>query len=614
MRSRSTTILATVAILAGLASFGGPAPALAAEPPRPELAPCTEEGLPPDARCGTYEVFENRAARTGRKIPLRVVVVPATGPDRLPDPIIYFAGGPGDSSVRQGLYFAKQLASLRPRRDFLLVDLRGTGGSAGLFCTELQGQQGIQGFLDNFLPTEATHACRDRLKKDRDLSWYTSDAAMDDVEEVRTALGYGKVNLMGGSYGTRAALTYLRRHPRSVRTILLEGVVPPDDRYPMGVARGAQEALDGLVAECAGDAACHKAFPKLREEIEAVLRRVTAEPARVELIDPDTGQPSEIRLSRAGVAQTLRYMTYTPGGAAPLPLLVHQAAAGDFRPLAQTARLYASFMSSTADGFYQSVTCAEDVAFIREEEIPAAVAGTFLGDFRLRKQIAACEGWPIRDLGKEILEPVVSDVPALLISGERDPVTPAKNGEKVVKTLKNGRHLIIADAAHGSEGMEGNDCVFGVMAAFIEAGTVQGLDTSCVARMRRPDFLLSFGDPEVTLSRAELERLAGTYKDADSGLVGQVDVVGNRLRFRMENNVALLVATSPTRFRIEGFSPKNAVVFPGERRPDHRRDVVRAGLAGSGSAAGPTGRGGATLRAHPLQEAGPAGGGALRHV
>lgn len=553
------------AAFAMIACLGAALPGLAAEAPRRfELSPCTEPGVPPGARCGTYEVFENRAARTGRKIPLRVVVLPAQDSARLPDPFVYFAGGPGDSSVSEGLFFAQTLAPLRQKRDFLLVDLRGTGGSGGLFCPELQGSQGVQGFLDNFLPTDRIHACRDRLKKDLDLSWYTTDAAMDDVEEVRTALGYGKVNLAGGSYGTRAVLTYLRRHPQSVRTITLFGVVPPDDRYPLGVARSAQQALDGVIAECAGDAACHQAFPSLREEMDAVLRRVTAEPARAELVDTETGQPFEIRLSRAGVAQTLRYMTYAPAGASLLPLLVHQAAAGDFKPLAQTARLYGSFMSSMSDGFYQSVTCAEDVAFIREEEIPAAVEGTMLGDFRIRKQKAACEGWPIRDLGKEILAPVVSGVPALLISGERDPVTPAKNGDKVVRTLKNGLHLVITDAGHSTGGMEGSDCIDGLMATFIEAGTIQGLDTSCATRLRRPDFLLSFGDPEVTLARADLEKLAGTYTSAETGLTSEVAVVGNRLRFTMEGVSTLLIATSPARFRIEGFSPATVLVFKTE--------------------------------------------------
>ena len=551
------------AVLAVLAVFGPlwAATAGSAAKPlrRPELSPCKEPGLPAEALCGTYEVFENRAARSGRKIPLKIVVLPATGPGRFSDPFVYFAGGPGEASIPWGLYTAGQLASLRQKRDVLLVDLRGTGRSGRLFCPELQGDESIQTFLDDFLPLDKIHACRDRLKKEVDLSWYTTDAAVDDVEEVRTALGYGQVNLMGKSYGTRTVLTYLRRHPRSVRTATMDGILAPDVRNLLGTARATQEALDGLIAECEGDPACRGTFPKLRQELDAVMRRVTAEPARVELTDPETGRSIEIRLARSGVAQTLRYMLYTPTDAARVPLEVHLAAQGDWKPLALSARFHASLIE--AAGLYQSVTCAEDVAVFRDEEIPAAVAGTFLGDFRVRRQKAACEGWPTRDLGPDLQSPVVSDVPSLLISGERDPATPASNGARVARTLKRARHVIVADSAHSTDGMEGGDCLSGIMDAFIEAGAPEGLDTSCIAGIRRPAFELSLGDPEVTVARADLERLPGSYA-WKPGAQARVDLVAGRVRFGIgEGPRYLLIPTSPTRFRVEGLPPGHKVSF-----------------------------------------------------
>ena len=553
-------VIAALALLGALwavASGSAPKPSR-----RPELTPCREPRIPAEARCGTYEVFENRAARTGRKIPLRIVVLPATGPDRLPDPFVYFAGGPGDASIPEGLAMARELPSLRRKHDVLLVDLRGTGESGGLFCTELQGKEGMQGFLDDFLPTGKIRTCRDRLKKEVDLSWYTTDAAVDDIEEVRTALGYGQLNLMGVSYGTHAVLTYLRRHPRSVRTATLEGIMAPDARYPLGLARAAQEALEGLIAECAGDLVCHGAFPKLREEVDAVLGRATAEPVRVELTDVPAGQPREVRLTRAGVAQTLRYMLYSPANAALLPLAVHLAAQGDWKPLARRARFFGSIMTSSAVGFYQSVTCAEDVAFIRDEEVAPAVAGTFLGDFRVRRQKAACEGWPTRDLGPDLQAPVISNVPSLLISGERDPATPAADGERVARTLKRVRRLVVADAGHDAEGMKGEGCLSRLIDAFIEAGATEGLDSSCVAGMRRPEFVLSLSssemkvDPEVTVARADLERLPGSYAAEEMGLAVKVELVESRLRLSVIQGPpfppALLIPTSAIRFRWEG--------------------------------------------------------------
>jgi pimeloyl-ACP methyl ester carboxylesterase len=518
--------------------------------------------MPPEARCGNYEVFENRAARTGRKIPLHVVVLPATGPDRLSDPFIYFAGGPGEASIPWGFWEIRRFPDLRKRRDVLLIDLRGTGMSGGLFCDELKGSGEVQDFLDDFLSTDKLRACRDRLGKERDLSWYTTDAAVDDVEEVRTALGYGPLNLMGVSFGTRAALTYLRRHPGSVRTVTLRGVVRPDEHYPLGAARYTQDALDGLIVECQGDPACRGAFPALRQDMDAVLRRAAAEPVQVELADPETGQPVKLRLARTGLAQTLRYMLYSAADAARLPLEVHLAAQGDWKPLALTARLQGSFMDEQAEGFFQSVTCAEDVAFIRDEEIAAAVAGTFLGDFRVRRQKDACAGWPTRDLGPDVQSPVVSDVPVLLVSGERDPATPAANGERVVRTLKRSRHVVIPDAAHGTDGMEGEDCEAGLIAAFIEAGAAEGLDASCIARMRRPDFVLTFGDPEVKVARIDLERLAGSYTGRNARPTATVDMIGGRMRFGIGKGPRyLLIPTSPTRFRVEGLPPGHRVAF-----------------------------------------------------
>ncbi|HEX6864013.1 MAG TPA: alpha/beta hydrolase, partial [Thermoanaerobaculia bacterium] len=547
------------ALLAVLAHLWAVTPGFAAE-----LQPCKEPGMPPGARCGTYEVFENRAARTGRKIPLKIVVVPAapsadTG--RLPDPITFFAGGPGEASIPFGLFKAQQLGLSGGKRDLLLVDLRGTGMSGGLFCTELEGDTSGQGFLDHFLPTDKIHACRDRLKKEADLSWYTTDAAVDDVEEVRTALGYGPLNLIGNSWGTHAALTYLRRHPASVRTAALDGIVIPG--FLLGTARASQEALDGLIAECAGDPVCGRSYPKLREELAAVLGRVAADPVRVMLIDPPTRRPVELRLGQAGVAQTLRYMLYSPIEAALLPLVIHEAAQGNWKPLGRLAFLHGADMSGMSAGFLQSVSCAEEVALIRDGEIAPAVAGTFLGDFRVRRQKAACEGWPVRDLGPGLRAPVVSDVPVLLISGERDPATPPSHGERAARTLKRARRVVVPDGSHYLEGMQGDGCIHTLIASFVEAGAAEKLDTACVPRMRRPDFEL----PEVKVARAALEGLPGTYELEEMGMALEVNLKEDGLYLSVLQGTPLpparLIPTSPTRFRWEGdgMAPGLAVSF-----------------------------------------------------
>jgi pimeloyl-ACP methyl ester carboxylesterase len=552
-------------IFAVLASLCIPGPALSAEgaaqAPKLELKPCTIPGLPPEARCGTYEVWENRAAKSGRKIPLRVLVLPARGPDRLPDPFIYFEGGPGESSVAAAPWIVHELGALREQRDILFIDFRGTGGSAGLFCPEMKGSAALQGFLDNNMPPDQAKACAERLRQTADLSQYTNDTTVDDIDEVRAALGYEKLNLFGASGGSRVGLVYLRRHPDKVRTAILWGVAPTDERGPISMARSAQRALDGLLAECAGDAACRAAFPKLRDEVAAVLRQVEKNPVTVTLTDSETGAPIEVRLTRNGLVQTLRYMLYRPLAASLLPLNVHLAAQGDWKPMAETARFFGSSLSTIARGYYLSLTCSEELPFLREDEIPAVVQGTFLGDFRIRAQQAACAVWPVPPVSREFLDPVVSDVPTLLVSGERDPVTPAAHAERAAQTLKNSLHVVVPDGGHGFTGIQGaNECVNSLMIRFVETGTLQGLDTSCMARVKRPEFVLR-RDPDVEVPADQLTRLAGTYQEPESGMEIRVETLGRGLRamYVGDGGPMVLVATSPTRFRVEGL--RDAMTF-----------------------------------------------------
>jgi len=466
-------------------------PALAAEiqPPRLTLVPCRLPGVPDEARCGTYEVFENRDARTGRKIALNVAVLPALGPDRLPDPIAFFDGGPGEPSVSDAAWHEKNLKPLRLRRDILLVDARGTGRSAPLDCEESEAAR-LQGYLNDFLPLDQVRACRDLLQKRADLAQYTTAHIVDDMAEVSSALGYDKLNLMGTSYGTRAVLVFLRRHPERVRTATIFGVLPTDERGPLPAARNAQKALDAVFADCARDPACAGAFPDLRADLAAVLRRME-KPVRVEITDPDTGKNVSLVLTREGVTQTLRYMLYGDFGRPRIPLVFHQAAQGDYRALGEMATVFGTTVTGGSRGLYLSVTCAEDVAFIREEEIAPAVEGTFLGDFRIRRQIAACKEWPAARLGPEFLQPVVSDVPVLALSGERDPATPPEDGERVVRHLKKGRLIVVPHRAHGVVGVEGSDCVVGVITQFIDTGSAERLNTACIERMPPVPFTLT---------------------------------------------------------------------------------------------------------------------------
>ncbi|HEV8240872.1 MAG TPA: alpha/beta hydrolase [Thermoanaerobaculia bacterium] len=542
-------VLAAVGIACSHAA--GPKPALT-------LKPCTLEGIAGQARCGNYEVPEDRGNPNGRKIALRVVVLPATGTDHAPDPVISFAGGPGQSSVDEAAGLAAAHARLRARRDVVLVDLRGTGGSVPLLCKQLMGEHGVQGFLDDFLPAAAVRACR-ADQAGRDLAQYRTAVAVDDVAEVLAALGYDQVNAWGGSYGTRAALELAQRHPRLVRTLGLIGVVPPDARMPSTFARDAQDALDGTLRECAGDAACAAAFPHVREELDAVLARAAKEPVTVTVRDPASGESHELRLTRQGVAQTIRYMLYLPSTAVLIPLHVHAAAEGDFQPLGKTAALFARFAGGMSDGFFLSVTCSEDVPFIGAADAATGARGTFLYDFRVRAQQAACREWNVSRAPAAEVAPVTGPVPALLVSGERDPVTPGRWGDEVARTLPNAVHVIVPDGGHGTEGMRGAECIDRLLDELVERGTTRGLDTSCVAKIERPAFATELPPKEAALTAAQRNRLLGRYAGAD-GMTVVVEPAGDRLRLNIVGEDSfLLVPRSATRFGFESLPPNYAV-------------------------------------------------------
>jgi pimeloyl-ACP methyl ester carboxylesterase len=176
-----------------------------------------------------------------------------------------------------------------------------------------------------------------------------------------------------------------------------------------------------------------------------------------------------------------------------VPLLLRRAAAGDLTPLAQTAYdLASALLANPPDGLYLSVTCAEDVAFVDREEASRLAKGTFVGDLRLRQQLAACAEWTYAKVPPSFLKPVRSDVPVLIMAGENDPATPREWAEKVAATLPRGRVLAVPGGTHTVYGLEGTACIDRLIADFIDRGTAEGLDfESCRKAIRRPPFALS---------------------------------------------------------------------------------------------------------------------------
>jgi pimeloyl-ACP methyl ester carboxylesterase len=452
------------------------------------LSDCQIQGVQGNAKCGTFEVYENRAAKKGRMISLKIVVLPATGAQREPDPLFYFAGGPGSSATEDAPGIARGFAKIRERRDLVFVDQRGTGGSNPLDC-ELYNAADLQSYLGPFFPLEDVRKCRQQLEAKADLKLYITTIAMDDIDDVRAALGYERINLFGGSYGTRAALTYLKRHPKHARTVTLQGVSPTNHFMPADFALQTERALQGILSECAADEACNSAFPKLKEEAKSVLAQLISGPVEVEVQKPNSNDRVKLKLSRDLAAEAIRYMLYTPIPASRVPITIHAASQGNFVLLAQAAVRYRiNLVATGSNGMYLSVTCAEDLPWIKPGEGERLAANTFLGDYRLRQQREACALWPRAKVESGYSDPVRSDVPVLIVTGEWDPVTPPANAETAARTLTDSLNIVVPHGAHGLDGLENIECINQINTEFIERGTAKGIDTTCVKSIRRKWF------------------------------------------------------------------------------------------------------------------------------
>lgn len=469
------------------AAGSGLAPAeLRAPPPSTAiLAPCRIESVAGEALCGSVEVPEDRVRRTGRRIALNLVVLKATGPDPAPDPLFVFVGGPGQAATADAADDARRFAAIRRSRDIVLIDQRGTGRSNPLACRLETPAIAIGALVAGEMSSDLVSRCRRALEGAADLRLYTTAIAADDIEEVRHRLGYGRINLYGGSYGSRAALVYMQRHPSRVRTATLRSVFPPDLRNPLNSARDAQRAFDLLAADCASDPGCASAYPNLAATFAAVLDRLERQPEMVAL--GEASASGEIAVTAPAFAGLVKRMLYTARGQAALPAMINRAAGDDFSMVRPALVQTLAMTDQLSLGMFLSVTCAEDVRFIRRVDLVRAgrASGRF-GAGAARSLFEACRAWPLGVRPTLLPGTPLPDAPTLLLSGAADPVTPPAYAAGVARTLRNARTVVMSGEAHGPF----SDCGIAMMTELVVSGNLPRADPPCVAQSRRPPFVI----------------------------------------------------------------------------------------------------------------------------
>ena len=453
------------------------------------LKPCATAEGPTDAYCGKFDVWENRSTQSGRKIALKIVVLPGMRRNAASDPLFFLAGGPGQGAAKLAKGLREIFRNVQVDRDLVLVDQRGTGDSSPLVCKHDDDK------LDQTpeASIEKLRACLTTEQSKADLRLYTTTIAMDDLDDVRRHLGYTRINLYGGSYGTRAAIVYTRKYAPNVRSVVLDGVAPTDMRLPLYMARDGQRALELMLRDCEQDSGCRKRFPALGERLTRLLDRLDKQPQHVHIVHPRTGAELDIDVKRLMISGALYSALYAPQMTALLPLLIERAEKNDFQGFLALNSLGDSVADNMAEGMHFSVVCSEDAPRILPGSIQQQTAGTFLGAEMAELRVKPCGFWPRGDVQETYYESPQIDVPALILSGDLDPVTPPSWGQQVASHWINSRHVVVPGTGHGTIN---SGCVVNVVRQFVNQGSAANLNVDCVQRVRRAPFFLGPSGPD----------------------------------------------------------------------------------------------------------------------
>jgi len=473
LRASASALPLLAALCAGDASAAEVAP----------LKPCRVAGIRNEVLCGRVQRPLDPAQPAGTQIDVHYVVVPAMARRKSPDPVFLLAGGPGQSAINVAPSTLALFTRLNNRRDIVFVDQRGTGRSAPLEC-EVPRHRPLAEQGDVARQVAELRACREKLKAlpHGDLRMYTTTLAMRDLDAVRAQLGVDRINLVGVSYGTRAALEYLRQFPHAVRRSVLDGVAPADMVLQASFSTDSQSTLDAVFSACERDAACAKAHPALRARWAALLKSL---PKTVTLAHPLTGRAESFVLTREMVIGAVRGPLYAPAVAAALPHAIGEAAHGRFEALAGlNSMLVARKGLLPSMGMHFSVVCAED--YPRRSHSVDVPGGDFGTDFAKLYE-TVCEDWPRGEVPAAYYSVTRSASPVLLLSGGLDPVTPPRHGERVAKALgPQALHVVVENAGHGVTAI---GCMRDVMYRFIEAAgddEALAVDAGCVKAIPRP--------------------------------------------------------------------------------------------------------------------------------
>lgn len=445
---------------------------------------CHLPGQEGPLRCLYINVPRDYANPSKGTLDLHVTFAPAFREKGKADPLIVLAGGPGQSGSSIVAILDAGLHRVRATRDIILIDQRGTGKSGKLSCDSMSRSE-------SFDPAEnekILHDCLTSLKPD--LSHYTTRASAQDIDRVRSTLGFTKINLWGASYGTRLAQEYARMFPQQLRSMVIDGVVSPQQNVGL-IASDTGRATKLLVQHCQVDANCQRNFPQFAQQLDELMARAKRGNEIVQVKHPVTGKEIKFPLRHEDVSESLRSMLYVPSHAARIPWMVQQAHGGNWQPLVAASFINSSWQQDgMAIGLTLAVLCGEDVAHIKAEDLLSETPLSFLGDSWAKKLQRWCG--IIKLPARERPSSTKIETPTLLLSGAIDPVTPPTRAEQAMLYLPNSQHLIAEQAGHGVTQF---GCTQRLIRKFLDEPRKK-VDGACLKEIGKPPFVMSAAGAE----------------------------------------------------------------------------------------------------------------------
>ncbi len=444
-------------------------------------------GINTPAHCGRLTVPENRD-QPNKTIDLNIAVIKTSSNEKLNDPLLLLAGGPGQGAVDTFAGLVKIYKALLPNRDVVLVDQRGTGESNPLRCEVDPDEYEVLSDMSSDAWKDWTRACHKSLNADTRM--YTTTIAIEDLEAVRNALDIEQWNLYGGSYGTRKALTYMKMYPQSIRSVILDGVVSQDEALGTSHEANLRSTLGRIFELCEQEEACSERFGDAEQQMWKFLDQLKEQPIKLRLQNSSTGVFEDVTMTREYAIIALRMFSYSPETMGLIPLMVSQANHGQPETMAYQAQMMMNSLNQGINNALEiSVSCAEDVPYMPTS---TNVTNSLFGDDLFELMRARCELWDSVIADASFKEPVISDIPTLLLSGEYDPVTPPEFADKAMQTLSNAQHLVAKGQGHI---VSTRGCMPQIVSAFIHDPETE-LETECMNNFDDFSFFINMNGPQ----------------------------------------------------------------------------------------------------------------------